>query len=108
MGRLLEWKLQGENRIAKQLDCTTNIKSTPNNGIHGIHFGLDTTFCMLLACSKEDGKTVAENATNEIIMGALLAFCEFSLLVSQRNHSDLSLKAPDKSLTRFYHKKGIS
>jgi len=47
IGRKLEWKMQGENRIAKQLDCTTGIASTQDNGIHGIHFGPHTTFSRL-------------------------------------------------------------
>ena len=33
--------------------------------------------------------------------------CEFSLHVSLQNHSDLSLKALDDALKRFYQKKGI-
>jgi len=39
-------------------------------------------------------------------MEAVWALCEFSLLVSQQNHSDLSLKALDHALKRFYKKKG--
>jgi hypothetical protein len=31
-------------------------------------------------------------------MGAVRALCEFSVLVSQQNHSDLSLKALDNEL----------
>ena len=36
---------------------------------------------------------------------AVQALCEFSLLVSQQNHSDLSLAALDNALMRFYQKK---
>ena len=61
----------------------------------------------LLVSSKNDGKTAAETASHEMVMGAVRALCEFSLLVSQRNHSDLSLKALDDALKRFYQKKGI-
>jgi len=61
----------------------------------------------ILVCSTDDGKTVAETASNEMVMGAVRALCEFSLLVSQQNHSDLSRKALDDALKRFYHKKGI-
>jgi len=42
-----------------------------------------------------------------MVMGAVWALCECSLLVSQQNHSDLSLKALDNALKRFYQKKGI-
>jgi len=36
--------MRGRKRMAKQLDCTTSIESTQNDGIHGIHFSLHTTF----------------------------------------------------------------
>ena len=39
-------------------------------------------------------------------MGAVRALCEFSLLVSQQNYSDLSLTALDDALKQFYRKKG--
>jgi hypothetical protein len=50
--------MQGGKRMAKQLDCTTSIKSTQNDGIHGIHFGLHTTFSRLsrLASKRKPGK----------------------------------------------------
>ena len=41
-----------------------------------------------------------------MVMGALQALCEFSLLVSQQCHSDLSLTAMDDVLKRLYKKKG--
>jgi hypothetical protein len=62
----------------------------------------------ILVCSTDDTKTAAETASDEMVMGAVRALCEFSLLVSQQNHSDLFLKALDDALKRFYHKKGIS
>jgi len=37
----------GGKRMAKQLDSTTSIKSTQNNGIHGIHFSPLMTFSRL-------------------------------------------------------------
>jgi hypothetical protein len=37
-----------------------------------------------------------------MVIGAVLALCEFSLLVSQQHHSDLSLKALEDALKRFY------
>jgi hypothetical protein len=55
----------------------------------------------------DDGKTEAETASDEIVMGAMWALCEFSLLVSQQNHSELSLAALDDEFKRFYQKKGI-
>jgi len=61
----------------------------------------------ILVCSPDDRKTAAETASDEMVMGAVRALCEFSLLVSQHNHSYLSLKALDDALKRFYQKKGI-
>jgi hypothetical protein len=55
-------------------------------------------------CSKNDGKTLAETASDEMVMGAVQALCEFSLLARQQNHSDLSLAALDYALTRFLKK----
>jgi len=60
----------------------------------------------ILDCSQDAGKTVAETASNEMVMGAVRALCEFSLLVSQQNHSDLSLAALDDALKQPYKKKG--
>jgi len=52
----------------------------------------------VLVSSKDVRKTAAETASDEMVMGAAWALCEFSLLVSQQNHSDLSLKALDNAL----------
>jgi hypothetical protein len=61
----------------------------------------------ILDCSKDDGQTAAENASDKMVMGTLRAICEFSLLVSEQNHSDLSLEALDDALMRFYKMNGI-
>jgi hypothetical protein len=60
----------------------------------------------ILVCSTEDRKTAAETASDEIVMGAVRALCELSLLVCQQNDSDLSLEALDGALRQFYKKKG--
>jgi hypothetical protein len=52
----------------------------------------------MLDCYKDDGKTVAENTSDEMVMGPVQALCEFSLPVSQQNHSDLFFKARDNAL----------
>jgi len=36
--------MQGDQHIAKQLDCTTSIASSLNNEIHGVHFAQHMTF----------------------------------------------------------------
>jgi hypothetical protein len=61
----------------------------------------------ILVCSKDDGKTAVETASDEMVMGAVRALCEFSLLVSPQNHSDLSLKELDDALKRYSQKKAI-
>jgi hypothetical protein len=60
----------------------------------------------ILDCSKDHGITPAETASDEMVMRAVQAFCEFSLLVRQQNHPDLSLTALDDALKRSYTKKG--
>jgi hypothetical protein len=75
--------------------------------IHGMIRTLAVNCAAILDCSKDDGKTAAENTSYEMVMGAVWASCEFSLLVSQQNHSDLSLTALDDEPKRFYQKKGI-
>jgi DNA-binding LacI/PurR family transcriptional regulator len=61
----------------------------------------------ILVCTKNVGKTAVEIATNEMVLGAMQVLCEFSLLVSQQNHSDLSLTALDDAPNQFSQKKGI-
>jgi hypothetical protein len=58
-------------------------------------------------CSTDDRKIAAETASDEMVMGAVWVLLEFSLHVSQQNHSDLFLKALDDPLKRFYQKKGM-
>jgi len=58
----------------------------------------------ILDCSKVDRKTLAETASDGIVMGAVRALREFSVLVSQHNHSDLSRTALDDAL-KLFHKK---
>jgi hypothetical protein len=58
-------------------------------------------------CFTCDWKAAAESASDELVMGAVRALCEFSLLVSQQNHSNLSLNALDDALKRFHLNKGI-
>jgi len=49
--------MRGGKCMAKQLDYTTSIESTQNNGIHGIHFSSRTTFSRLscLASKQKPG-----------------------------------------------------
>jgi len=60
----------------------------------------------ILDGSQDARKTAADTDSDEMVMGAVLALCEFSLLVSRQNHSDLSLAALDDALKQFHKKKG--
>jgi len=60
----------------------------------------------LLVCSNDDGRTAAEMASDGMVMAASWACCESSLLVSQQNHSDISLRALHDALKRLYKTKG--
>jgi hypothetical protein len=58
----------------------------------------------ILDYSQDAGKTAAETASGEMVMRAVRALCEFSLIASQQNHSDLSLAGLDDALNQFYKK----
>jgi len=53
----------------------------------------------ILDYSKDDRNTLVETASDEMVMGAVWALREFSLLINQQNHSDLSLTALYYALT---------
>jgi len=74
--------------------------------IRGMIRTLAVNCAPILDCSQDAGETAAETASDDMVMGAVRALCEFSLLVSQRNHSDLSLAALDDALKHIYNKKG--
>jgi len=95
----------GLQRFSTSFD-SMNSSSWQGKEIRGMIRTLSVNCTPILDCSKDDGKTAAETASDEMVMGAVRALCEFSLLVSQQNHSDLSLTALDDELKRFYKKKG--
>jgi len=78
--------------------------SWPGNNIWGMIRTLAVNCAPILDWSQGAGKTAAETASDEMVMGAVRALCEFSLLVSQQNHSDLSLTGLDNALERFHKK----
>jgi len=95
----------GLQRFSKPLDSMKR-SFWKGKEIRGVIRTLSVNCAPILDCSKDDGKTAAETASDEMVMGAVRALCEFSLLVSQQNHSDLSLTALDNALKRFHKKKG--
>jgi len=54
----------------------------------------------------DDRLTAAETAFDEIAIEGVHSLCEFSVLVSYWNDSDLVVKALDDALKRFYKMKG--
>jgi len=66
--------------------------------IQGLIRTLAVKFTPILHSTKVVGKTGAEIASAEMVMGAVRALCKFSLLVSQQNHSELSLTEKDNAL----------
>jgi DNA-binding LacI/PurR family transcriptional regulator len=52
----------------------------------------------ILDCSKNDPKTAVEAASDAMVMGVVQAFGEFSLLVSQQIHCDVTLRSLDDAL----------
>jgi len=87
----------GLQRFFKPFDSMKS-SSWPGEEIWGMIRTLSVNCAPILDCSNDDRKTAAETASDEMVMGAVRALCEFSLLVSQRNHSDLSLTALDDAL----------
>jgi hypothetical protein len=51
-----------------------------------------------LDCSQDAGKTATETASDEIVMGAEWALCEFSVPISQQNNSEQSFTALEDAL----------
>jgi len=96
----------GFQHFSKAFD---SLKSGPwqGNEIRGMIRTLAVNYAPIHVCSKDDRKSVAETASIEMLMGAVRALCELSLLVSQQNHSDLFLKALDDALKRFFQKTGV-
>jgi hypothetical protein len=63
--------------------------------------------CAPLLSSDVAGKTISESASDTEVMKTIRALIEFSLLASQRTHSDISLKYLDEALESFYKCKQI-
>jgi len=68
--------------------------------IRGMIRTLAVNCALILVCSEDDRKTAAETPSDEMVMGAKLALCAISRLVSQQNPSDRSLTALDDAPKR--------
>ena len=95
----------GLQRLSKPL-VSYGSCSRQGKEIRGIIRALAVNCTANLNSSQDAGKTAAEAASHDIVMGAVQALCESSLLVSQQNHSDLSLAALDDALNRSYKMNG--
>jgi len=60
----------------------------------------------ILDCPKDDGNTAAETTSDKMVVGAVRALGESSLLVSKQNHSNLFLTALDDALKGSFNKMG--
>jgi hypothetical protein len=63
---------------------------------------------LILDSTKNDAETEAETSSDEMVMGAVQALCEVSVLISHQNHSDQYLTALDDSLKRFHKRRVVS
>jgi len=78
-------------------------KSESSQGIEiwGIIRLQAVNYTSILINSNDDRESAAETPSDEMIMGVVHTQCEFSLLVSQPTHSDLSLKELYSTLKQF-------
>jgi hypothetical protein len=90
----------GLELFTKQFDSRTS-SSCQGEGSRGRIRTLVVNCASILDCSQDTGKTAVKIPPEEIVMGAVWAFCEFPLLVSEQNHYDLSLPAVDDARKQF-------
>jgi len=95
----------GLQRFSKPFDSMKS-NSWQGKEIRGMIRTLAVNCAPILDSSQDAGNTAAESASDKMVMGAVRALCEFSLLVSQQNQSDLSLAPLDHAQKRFYKKTG--
>jgi hypothetical protein len=65
---------------------------------------LEVNCATIRDCFQDTGKAAAETGTDEMVMGAAWALCEFSRFVSQQTYSEVSLAEEDNGLKRFENK----
>ena len=93
----------GLQHFSKRFDLMKS-GSWQGNEIRGMISPWAVNCAPILDCSQDAGKTAVETACDEMVMGAVRALCEFSLLVSQQNHSELSRAALENTLKQFHKK----
>jgi len=96
----------GLQHFSKQFDSLKS-DTWQGKGMCGMIRTLALNRAPFLACSKDDGNTVVDTASDEIILAAVRALCDFSVLFSQQNRLDISLKELDNALKRWYQRKRI-
>jgi hypothetical protein len=67
---------------------------------------LGANCCPVLDCFQDASKALGETASDEMLMGTVLALCQCSLHVRQQNEYDQSFVALGDALKRFCQKKG--
>jgi len=91
----------GFQHFAKPFDSLSS-GTWQGNDISGTVRTLPVNYPPSLCLLQDDRKTAAANASNGMVMGAVLLLCEFSQLVNQLNHTNLSLTALDNAQKLFY------
>ena len=94
--------LQNLSTSLASMECSPGQR----NEIRGMIRTLEVNRDAILDCCKDDGKTAVEPASDEMVIGEVRALCQFPLLVSPQNHSDLSITALDDALRRHNKRKG--
>jgi len=89
-------------------NCFDSLKRSSWKGdeIRYMIWTLAVNFTLIIDCSKDNRTTMGDTASDAMVKGTVWTLCEFSLLVSQENHFDLSLTALDDAVMRLYNKKG--
>ena len=96
---------RGLQRFSRPFDLMKS-DSWQGKQIRSMSRTLAVNWTTMLDSSQDAGKSKVETASDEMVMGAVWALCEFFPLVSQQNHSALPLTARDNALKRFHKKKG--
>lgn len=81
-----------------------NRSSGRGTEIWGIIITLAVNCAPSLDCANKDGKPAVGTASDDMVMGAVRALCEYPVLDSQPNHSDCSLTALDVVLKQVDQK----
>jgi len=100
-----EPRYQGLQHLSQRMNL---FQSSSQLGIDILHIvkTLAVHFATFPDCSRDDGKSVAETASDAMVLDAVQELSSFSLPVSQQTHFDLSLRVLDNARKRYNMTKG--